>query len=118
MTVVTATTATSKLGAGTAASLAHRRLALISQREAQAARLASLSVTVHQMPYQASDRQILTAQLAGTRQLVAEVEAALLRVSRGTYGMCSVCGAVIPADLLQAIPLARLCPSCQHDEHR
>lgn len=101
-----------------AASLTERRLALVRQREAQAARLAGLRNTTRGVPHIASDGQVLTAQLAGTRQLLAEVGAALQRIDDGTYGFCGDCGAVIAADLLQAVPLARLCMSCQHNENR
>jgi hypothetical protein len=40
---------------------------------------------------------------------LAGVDAALRRLSDGTYGTCEVCGAAIDADLLHSIPLATRC---------
>lgn len=45
-------------------------------------------------------------------QQLAAVEAALLRVADGTYGVCEVCGRPIPPDRLEAIPWAATCVSC------
>lgn len=38
-----------------------------------------------------------------------EVEDALQRIEQGTYGLCSVCGAPIPEERLDAVPYATLC---------
>jgi len=45
-------------------------------------------------------------------QQLAAVEAALGRVAEGTYGVCAVCGRVIAAERLEAIPWAATCVSC------
>ena len=42
----------------------------------------------------------------------AEVDAALERVAAGTYGVCVVCGRVIPAARLEARPFATTCVGC------
>ena len=42
-----------------------------------------------------------------------EVDAALDRISKGTYGRCESCGAEIPPERLDARPVARLCLSCK-----
>ena len=44
---------------------------------------------------------------------LAEVEAALVRITEGTYGDCSDCGNPIPAARLEAYPTARRCVACQ-----
>jgi RNA polymerase-binding transcription factor DksA len=41
-----------------------------------------------------------------------EVEQALGRLSRGSYGRCESCAAAIPRERLQAIPWARRCVTC------
>ncbi|MGW8482463.1 TraR/DksA family transcriptional regulator [Microbacterium sp. NPDC055903] len=41
-----------------------------------------------------------------------EVEDALARVDAGTYGVCTSCGAAIPAARLEVRPFAELCVSC------
>lgn len=43
----------------------------------------------------------------------AEVEAALGRISDGTYGTCVDCGGTMPDDRLDARPEAARCMSCQ-----
>lgn len=41
-----------------------------------------------------------------------EIAAALARVDAGTYGICIVCGAPIPAGRLEARPMATMCVAC------
>ena len=56
------------------------------------------------------------AQLATVLRLatddLAEVDAALARVSAGTYGRCERCGQPIAPARLDARPTARLCIQC------
>jgi RNA polymerase-binding protein DksA len=42
-----------------------------------------------------------------------EVDAALERIAKGTYGRCESCGAEIPRERLDARPVARLCVDCK-----
>jgi DnaK suppressor protein len=48
-----------------------------------------------------------------TRASIAEVEHALDKFNKGTYGLCDICGQPIPADRLEAVPHANLCLSCK-----
>jgi len=41
--------------------------------------------------------------------VVAEIDEALQQLDAGTYGSCSVCGAAIPEERLDAVPYATLC---------
>ncbi len=43
------------------------------------------------------------------RETLDDVEAALVRLEDGTYGLCEVCGKPIGAARLEAMPAARLC---------
>jgi hypothetical protein len=43
---------------------------------------------------------------------LAAVEAALLRVTRGTFGACAACGDAIEVARLAAIPWSRCCAAC------
>jgi RNA polymerase-binding transcription factor len=45
-------------------------------------------------------------------QQLAAVDAALVRVADGTYGVCEVCGKRIAPERLEAIPWAATCVSC------
>ena len=42
-----------------------------------------------------------------------EIDAALDRVNRGTFGICEECGTAIGAKRLSAIPYARFCIRCE-----
>lgn len=54
----------------------------------------------------------LARAAAGERQELAEIEAALQRISNGEYGQCEQCRAPISAALLASRPQARYCDSC------
>lgn len=47
--------------------------------------------------------------LVNARALFTEVEAALKRIEKGTYGFCVECGKLIPEKRLEAIPWAARC---------
>jgi RNA polymerase-binding protein DksA len=49
----------------------------------------------------------------GLVETLHEVDAALDRISKGTYGRCESCGAEIPPERMDARPVARLCLDCQ-----
>jgi DnaK suppressor protein len=50
------------------------------------------------------------------RQSLADLESALARMEAGTYGVCTRCGAAIPAERLHAVPSAQLCITCKEWE--
>ena len=56
-----------------------------------------------------------TTQLVG---LLREVDAALERVTDGTYGICVECESPIPKERLVIMPFARLCVNCQAEIER
>ncbi len=45
-------------------------------------------------------------------ETLAEVEDALAKLDRGTYGTCEACGQPIPEARLEAMPAARHCMAC------
>jgi len=47
------------------------------------------------------------------RDLLAEVEHALHKFEKGTYGLCDACGKPIDPARLEALPQASLCVSCK-----
>lgn len=57
----------------------------------------------------AYERSQLTALIQGAQDHLAGIDASLLRVELGTYGMCEVCHRPIPAARLDARPTARTC---------
>jgi RNA polymerase-binding transcription factor len=89
------------------------RHSLQGQRTAQECRLAQASGASRSGVHVASETQILAARLAGTRLLLAEVEAALARIAEGTYGRCTSCRDAIPSARLEVTPYVRCCVRCQ-----
>jgi DnaK suppressor protein len=60
-------------------------------------------------------------ELVSEKQLrgnLAEVERALDKLGKGTYGLCDNCGQPIAPDRLEALPWARLCLSCKAEEEK
>ena len=47
------------------------------------------------------------------RANLADVEHALDKFKKGTYGLCDICGQPIPAERLDAMPQANLCLTCK-----
>ncbi len=53
---------------------------------------------------------LLSAQ---ARHVVDEIDAALARLKKGTYGVCSYAGRKIPLERLEVIPWADVCVDCK-----
>ena len=68
---------------------------------------------------QATAEKALSLSMAeGLMETLHEVDAALDRIAKGTYGRCENCGDPIPKARLQAFPRATLCVSCKQREER
>lgn len=59
----------------------------------------------------AAEDSLMLAVLAD--EMVVEIDAALERIERGTYGYCEECGNRIPLERLQALPTTTLCVDCK-----
>ncbi|MBU0925688.1 RNA polymerase-binding protein DksA [bacterium] len=42
-----------------------------------------------------------------------QIEDSLVKISKGTYGICDMCGVVIPLGRLKAKPFAKFCTECR-----
>jgi DnaK suppressor protein len=77
--------------------------------------LTELCVTFHEAgtPTRAhpSQRRLMQRAVAA-RQALAETDAALARLTGGTFGRCEDCAGHIPALRLLSIPELRYCPRC------
>lgn len=65
---------------------------------------------------EATETQELEKRLAmerRTRDLLAEVDHALEKLKKGTYGLCDICGQPIDPARLSALPQANLCMKCK-----
>lgn len=54
----------------------------------------------------------LLREAVAERRALAEIEAALARLARGTFGSCERCREPVPAARLRRIPQARFCAGC------
>jgi len=104
------------------ATLSDLRAALEQERSDLAARLAEMgSLSDGEIPFDQNfaDSSQVTAErgeveaLAGSlRESLSDVEAALVKLEAGTFGVCEGCGQSIPPARLEAKPAARLCMDC------
>ncbi|WP_244931619.1 TraR/DksA C4-type zinc finger protein [Nocardioides sp. W7] len=60
----------------------------------------------------AFERSQLDTLIRQAESRLAEIDAALARLSVGTYGTCVVCGRPIPSERLEARPSAASCVGC------
>ena len=54
-------------------------------------------------------------QLDQSRKSLNEIEDALRRIADGSYGVCDVCGNLIPKARLASFPFAKTCTACQSE---
>lgn len=57
----------------------------------------------------------IARQVAGQRQILAEIEAALERITAGRYGWCEQCGRLIATARLAVRPHVRYCAACDRN---
>lgn len=60
-----------------------------------------------------SERAKVLSLVEGLMHRREDLQAALTRVERGTYGICDSCGKPIAPERLEAIPAARSCMECK-----
>ncbi|MEU5275183.1 TraR/DksA C4-type zinc finger protein [Streptomyces asoensis] len=63
----------------------------------------------------AGEEHMMSTQKAVVRQVLAEVEAAVVRVREGSYGICPACSGPIPVERLEILPYTRFCVPCRRD---
>jgi DnaK suppressor protein len=100
-----------------AEALAHLRAALVEELRAKAAEseehgARAKLLTGHSDVDSRLDRELAETGAIRAREALAEIEHALARMDRGTYGVCEACGAPMRAERLEAIPHARHCVRC------
>lgn len=90
----------------------HRRHEILQRlHHERNTRLAQLSAMEADKPSAHDD--LLTAQTTAIRVVLAEIEAAVERVSDGSYGVCRGCDVRIPIGRLEILPYVRYCVRCQ-----
>jgi DnaK suppressor protein len=58
---------------------------------------------------------LMSAHKDTVRRVLAEVDAAFVRVRDGSYGVCRGCSGPIPVERLEILPYTRFCVPCQRD---
>jgi DnaK suppressor protein len=106
------------------AGLVQRRSQLESSWRTRLERVTELSLAYHDAAQQARDgapsarpraarrARLLARRTVAERQALADIEAALDRLSNGQYGRCEQCREPISAALLARQPQARYCTAC------
>ena len=64
------------------------------------------------------DREMATSLEENSSHVLAEIDAALARIDRGTFGVCERCGKPIGEDRLEALPWATLCIDDKRKQER
>jgi len=62
------------------------------------------------------DRQMELSIRGRERSALQEIQQALLRIDRGNFGVCDLCGRPISEQRLMARPTTLLCVECQHQQ--
>jgi RNA polymerase-binding transcription factor DksA len=63
-----------------------------------------------------AQREVAALMTDGAWRAMADIELALASMVAGHYGCCHACHADIPLTVLEIIPQARLCLSCQRSQ--
>ena len=64
------------------------------------------------------DRELDYTLEENSEHVLADIDAALKRITEGTYGICTNCGEPIAVERLEALPWATLCIDCKRDRER
>jgi len=60
-----------------------------------------------------SERRLLSSLSRNDAELYRQIEAALKKIAKGTYGLCEECRNPIPPRRLNVLPYATYCVRCQ-----
>jgi len=64
------------------------------------------------------EKEITFDLSANEKNILKEIEIALSKIEKGTYGICELCGKEINEKRLKYIPYARYCIECQKKQDR
>lgn len=67
---------------------------------------------------QSIEKELLFELSDNERMTIDQIEAALRKIDKGTYGVCESCRNPIAKPRLQALPFARYCITCQSSSER
>ncbi len=64
------------------------------------------------------ERERTMSLARNARRLIADIDAAMDRITAGTYGLCVSCGSPITSERLEAVPQAAHCVDCRRRAER
>jgi DnaK suppressor protein len=64
------------------------------------------------------DREMASTLEENSTHVLVEIDAALVRIESGTFGICQRCGNPIGDERLEALPWATLCIDCKRKQER
>ena len=67
---------------------------------------------------QSLDKEILFELSDNERKILRDIEAALRKMEKGTYGVCEHCKNIISKKRIKAMPSARYCMDCQNGSEK
>ena len=80
--------------------------------------LSSHSYHMADLGTDAMDREMTFMLASKSGRLLYHIDEALRRIKDGSYGKCHICGKMIKAGRLEAVPHARFCIACKSAEER
>ncbi len=92
------------------------REALIQQRDFRIEQLVELAAAGSSYAADDPRDQVLIAVRSAAIVALSDTDAALQRLTHGSYGRCEQCDNPIPLERLEILPMAQLCTGCQHAE--
>lgn len=85
---------------------------LLEERRFRLTQLTALREELAEDPRASHDEVAITLR-SGASAALGDIEAALLRMDEGAYGVCTGCRDAISPERLDALPMAGLCMPCQ-----
>lgn len=83
-----------------------------ASRRRQSIAIEQSAETFEQIGY-AGERELAMADLSRHSDLIRQIQAALRRIEKGTFGICQACRKPIPMKRLVAVPWTARCVRCQ-----
>lgn len=86
------------------------RAALLNERDFRWEQLAALDA----IPASEQRDDVTRVLRSNSREVLDQIESALVRLANGEYGRCLRCSRLIPDGRLEVVPMAPLCMYCQY----
>lgn len=93
----------------------------LKSMETQAFKLSGQDTSANHMADYGSDnyeQDFTLGLIESNEEVVLQIDAALARIEKGTYGICETCEQPIPEARLEALPWTGFCVKCQQQQER